>query len=415
MRSEHSITSEPLVAPAGLSGVIVADTTVGELRPDLGYFTYRQYSALELARTSSFETAWHLLVIGHLPTEIELARFHARIAPMRELPAPMESAAAPPSGFRSLADPLLGLAAGLAGVGDHDGIPPLYDHPEQRVHDALRLCSVAPTLVAAAERARQGEPPVAPDPELDSVSNYLYMLRGALPSTEQVRALTTYLVSTMDHGFNASTFATRVVASTGASITAALVAGLGALSGPLHGGAPSRVLDALDEIGTEERIQPWVTEALSSGARIMGFGHAVYRGTDPRSVLLRDVALGLGGDRAQLAVTFEEEVVRQLRLAKPDRPLAANVELYAAVVMEQCGIPRHLFTATFAIARMIGWAAHSLEQAEQRKIIRPSSRYVGPELSPLPNDLPHCRPDSRPAPVAGQRSRDDTRRKEGGS
>lgn len=372
--------AEPLVAPPGLNGLVVADTTIGELRPDLGYYTYRHHSALDLARRVSFETAWHLVMIGHLPAETELADFRGRLAAMRSLPDPAQAGAT-----SSFEEPLLALTADLARVGDGDRIPALYDHPERRLDDALRLCAVAPTLVAAAERARQGRPPLDPDPELGAVANYLYMLRGARPPEQEVRALTTYLVSTIDHGFNASTFATRVVASTGASITASLIAGLGALSGPLHGGAPSRVLDALDEIGSADRIERWVASSLASGARIMGFGHAVYRDADPRAALLRDVALSLGGERADLAARFEQEVVRQLRLAKPDRPLAANVELYAAVVMEQCGIPRRLFTSTFAIARMVGWAAHALEQAELKKIIRPASRYVGPPIVPLPS------------------------------
>ncbi|BDZ47457.1 citrate/2-methylcitrate synthase [Naasia aerilata] len=380
--SAHTTDAGRLDVPAGLSGVVVADTTVGDLQPERGYYTYRNHSALELARRSSFEAAWHLLSVGHLPTESELDAFRSAVRPLRRVPPGlMESAGAAGVTPR---DALLQLASGLAGVSVVDGIPALYDHPDRRLRDALRLCSVAPTLVASAERARLGQAPVLPSTELDHAANYLFMLRGAEPTEREAAALTNYLVSTMDHGFNASTFATRVVASTGASITAALMAGLGALSGPLHGGAPSRVLDALDEIGTEARIPSWVESRLSAGERIMGFGHAVYRGPDPRADLLREVAVAMGGDRVALAVAFEQEVVHQLERAKPGRRLAANVELYAAVVMEQCGIPRHLFTATFAIARMVGWAAHALEQAEQRKIIRPSARYVGGAMVPLP-------------------------------
>ncbi len=193
------------------------------------------------------------------------------------------------------------------------------------------------------------------------------------------RAIEQYLILTIDHGFNASTFTARVVTSTGADVGAAVVAALGALSGPLHGGAPSRALDTLDEIGDPANTEAWVRDAVGRGERIMGFGHAVYRTADPRSVMLRDVALGLGGPLADFAVDVEATVERVLAELKPDRELHTNVELYAGVVMELAGLPRDLFTPTFAVSRMVGWSAHVLEQARDRAIIRPSARYVGPE------------------------------------
>jgi citrate synthase len=369
-----------LVAPPGLAGVVVADTSIGDVRGDEGLYGYRGYSAVELARYASFEEAWHLLLRGHLPDTEELSRFTRWSADLRRVP---ESVARllpelVPAGNR--ADPVLGLSAALAVLGSAECFPPLYGGPERRHSDAARLVAVTPALVAAAERLRRGESPIPPEPGLGHVANYLYMLTGTPPSSRHVDALSTYLILTVDHGFNASTFATRVLASTGTNLVAAVIAGLGALAGPLHGGAPSRVLDALDTIGNVDAIHDWVASTIASGERIMGFGHAIYRGPDPRCELLRGTALSLGGERAELAVVFEQEVVRQLRESKPERTLAANVELYAAIVMEQCGIPRHLFTPTFAIARMVGWVAHALEQAEQRKIIRPSSRYVGPEI-----------------------------------
>jgi citrate synthase len=200
-----------------------------------------------------------------------------------------------------------------------------------------------------------------------------------------VRALERYHVATVDHGFNASTFTARVVASTGADLAAAVVAAIGAFSGPLHGGAPDRALASLDAIGSPDRIDAWVRARLEAGDRIMGFGHAVYRVEDPRAVLLRETARELGGDLVDFACAVEDRVVALLAELRPGRALYANVEFYAGVVMELCGIPRDMFTPTFAVSRVVGWAANVLEQARERRIIRPAARYVGP---PPPAPVP---------------------------
>ena len=228
-----------------------------------------------------------------------------------------------------------------------------------------------------------GEPFVAPRDDLDGAANYLWMIEGTVPDAGRARAVEQYLILAIDHGFNASTFTARVVTSTGADVGAAIVAALGALSGPLHGGAPSRALDTLDAIGTPEHTEEWVRRAVDGGERIMGFGHAVYKTADPRSVMLRDIARSLGGPRVDFAVQVEETVERVLAELKPGRELHTNVEFYAGVVMEQCGIPRALFTSTFAISRVVGWCAHVIEQTTETGIIRPSARYVGPE-PPVP-------------------------------
>jgi citrate synthase len=208
------------------------------------------------------------------------------------------------------------------------------------------------------------------------VADYLERVTGREPDARSIRALSAYLIATLDHGFNASTFTTRVIASTGADMASCIVGGLGALSGPLHGGAPSRALDALDAVGTPADIEPFIRAELAAGRRLMGFGHAVYRTVDPRSRLMKQVALDFGGPRVALAVEYEETAQRLLAEYKPGRDLHTNVEFYAAVVLEQCGIPREMFTPTFAMSRIVGWSAHVLEQAREEKIIRPSSRYV---------------------------------------
>jgi citrate synthase len=211
------------------------------------------------------------------------------------------------------------------------------------------------------------------------------MMRGEESDPDLGRAVEQYQMTTIDHGFNASTFTARVISSTGADVGAAVVGAIGALSGPLHGGAPSRALDLLDAIGTPERARPYLVDAVNRGERIMGFGHAVYRTEDPRSNFLRGVAERIGAAKLDFARTVEQTVVEVLAELKPGRDLYANVEFYAGVVMDHCGLPRDLFTPTFASSRVIGWCANILEQAADNRIIRPSARYVGP---PPPQPVP---------------------------
>jgi citrate synthase len=232
--------------------------------------------------------------------------------------------------------------------------------------------------VAALDRVGRGLDPIPPDSRLGHAANYLWMVTGSRPDPALARALEQYLILTVDHGFNSSTFTARVITSTGADAAAAVTGAIGALSGPLHGGAPSRALDTLDAIGSADRAEPYIRDLLARGERIMGFGHAVYRTDDPRSVMLRSVAERLGGDLVDLAVSVEKTITAVLAEAKADRAIYANVEYYAGVVMNLCGLPRHMFTPTFAVSRVIGWSANIAEQAAERHIIRPAARYVGP-------------------------------------
>ena len=209
-------------------------------------------------------------------------------------------------------------------------------------------------------------------------------MTGELPAPDKVRAIEQYLILTVDHGFNASTFTARVITSTGADCAAAVVGAIGSLSGPLHGGAPSRALELLDEIRSVDRVDEVVRPKIEHGERIMGFGHAVYRTDDPRSLLLRDVAIGLGGPLAELGVHVERRIVELLAELKPGRELYANVEFFAGVVMATCGLPPEMFTPTFASSRVIGWGANILEQAADSKIIRPSANYNGPTPTKIP-------------------------------
>ncbi|GGU82023.1 citrate synthase [Streptomyces albospinus] len=380
----------PIDAPRGLAGVIVTETRLGDVRGLEGFYHYRQYSAVELAMSRSFEDVWYLMFHGTLPDAAQLAAFKAETAALRPLSAVVRDALPALAHAGALAGPLAGLRTALSLFGATAGFRPLYDvDADQRRADALAACAAVPTLLTALHRLGQGQEPIEPRADLGHAANYLYMLTGQEPEPEQVRAIEAYLISTIDHGFNASTFTARVITSTGADLAACLVGAVGALSGPLHGGAPSRALDTLDAIGTPDRIDAWVRDSVLRGDRIMGFGHPVYRTEDPRSRMLRGIAEEFGGPLVDFAVQVETRVEALLAELKPGRELHINVEFYAGVVMELCGLPREMFTPTFCAARVVGWSANILEQAEDSKIIRPAARYVGP---PPPQPLPAVAP-----------------------
>jgi citrate synthase len=378
-------TDDLIDVPAGLKGVAAAETTIGDVQGRRGFYHYRQYSATDLAARRTLEDVWRLLIDGDLPAGVaDREAFDAEVRPLRAVPADVNALLA---GVAATAGATLGgLRSAVSLLAGADGMGPIWDLDAAATrHDLLRLAAATPTLVAALWRLSRGLDPIAPDPALGHAANYLWMLSGEVPSPESARAVEQYLILTLDHGWNASTFTARVIASTGADAGAAVTGAIGALSGPLHGGAPSRALDTLDAIGTLDAARPWVRAALDRHERIMGFGHPVYRTHDPRSVMLRSVAEGLGGDLVDLAVAVESVITEELARRDPGNPRYANVEFYAGVVMSRCGLDRALFTPTFAVSRVIGWCANIAEQAQSRRIIRPSARYVGP---PAPQPFP---------------------------
>ncbi|CAM3755161.1 citrate/2-methylcitrate synthase [Occultella aeris] len=386
MQSPSRMDNAPITVPRGLANVVVTETGLSDVRGHEGFYHYRQYSATELAESRPVEDVWKLLLDGELPDAAAGDEFAAEVAAQASLAPDLANLLPAIGRAAGPADPLAGLRAALALEGSQRGLRPLYDLTrEQRRDDLICLAARVPTIIAALARLRAGDRSIEPRPDLGLVANYLYMLRGEEAEDAHVAALSAYLVAAIDHGFNASTFTARVIASTGADAASCLVGALGALSGPLHGGAPSRALDSLDEIGTPEHIDAWVSEQLRAGRRIMGFGHPVYRTEDPRSALLKRVAQGLGGPRIDFAVAVEERIPELLERHKPGRALHTNLEWYAAAVMEHLGFERALFTPTFAAARVLGWTANILEQSEDSKIIRPSARYVGP---PAPQPVP---------------------------
>jgi citrate synthase len=368
--------------PEGLEGVAVAHTDLGDVRGKQGFYHYRQYSAVELAEKRTLEDVWHLMLEGRLPDLEEREAFIEEVRPLREIPDAVKKHL--PS-IATLGDrfvPLEALRAAYSVYASQQDFKPSLDVDAAELRSqALRTCAVFPTLIMALYRLNRHEDPVDPHPDLPYAANYLYMLQGEVAPPEHGRAVEQYLIATIDHGFNASTFTGRVITSTGADLGSAVLGALGALSGPLHGGAPSRALDMLRDIGSEEKAEPWLRDAVEHGKRLMGFGHRVYKTEDPRNVLLREVAERLEPDspKVDLAKFVEKKAVEILEELKPGRMLYPNVEFYSGVVMDMIGMPPPLFTPTFACSRVIGWTAHILEQAADNRLIRPSASYTGPE------------------------------------
>jgi citrate synthase len=364
------------VAARGLEGVIAASTAVSHVYGEEGRLIYRGYDIHELAGKASFEEVAYLLWHGELPNESELVSLKSEISRHRSLDhASMET-------LRSLPLDALPMDVLRTVVSAYGGGAKVAQREPGTAADAaaLRLTAVFPTILAAFDRLRRDLEPIGPRDGLSQAANYLYMLNGEEPREVDVRALDTYLVLLADHGMNASTFTARVIASTEADMASAVIGGIGALKGPLHGGAPSLVLDMLDAIGSTENVEPWMREALARGDRLMGFGHRVYKAEDPRAEILRGLASEMDkGDLFTLARTAEEAGLRLLQEQKPGRRLYTNVEFYSAVVLNAVGLPRDLFTATFAASRVAGWSAHILEQYADNRLIRPQSQYTGPE------------------------------------
>jgi citrate synthase len=342
---------DPMDVPPDLGGVPVAMTETGDVIGKQGLYHYRGRSAPELARTADFETAAAWM----------LDASDAPLALVRTIPSAVAEAAASH-----------GVRAGVAAFGEHAGLRPLFDlEPADRRSQAEAVIGALPTIIASACHHRS----VEPDASLGHVADYLRMMQGTPGSDEQVAALQTYAVLTIDHGFANSAFATRVVASSGTDLAGCVLAALASLSGPLHGANVERILEMYDEIGSAERADDYLRAEVAARRRVQGFGHAVYETEDPRLALLREVGAQVSPELHALAVAVEEAGRRTLAGRRGIEP---NLDLHAGVVLEGCGIPRGWFTATFAVARVVGWCAHALEQAELPKIIRPSAQYVGP-------------------------------------
>jgi citrate synthase len=372
-RENEPLKGTPMGTPApnrgGLEGVVAATTAISKVDGAAGRLIYRGYDIHDLARKASFEEVAHLLWFGRLPNRQELEDLSAKLVAERTIPdIVMQTLRALPAET----DPLDALRTAVSSWGalSVSGLP--------TVEQSIAVTARSPLFMAAFHRLRCGEEPLESRPELGHAANYLYLLTGEIPREEHIRALNSYMVLLADHGMNASTFTARIVASTESDIVSALIAGIGALKGPLHGGAPSKVQDMLRSIGKIENADSWLRDAITHGGRVMGFGHRIYKTTDPRAEELREMARVADPTGFGFARGVEELALALLAELKPGRRLYTNVEYYSATLMASVGLPSDLFTPTFAVSRCAGWTAHILEQLGYNRLIRPEADYTGP-------------------------------------
>jgi len=367
-----SATAESASRPysPGLEGVIAGETSLSYIDGERGRLLYRGYRISDLVRHGSYPAVANLLWTGewdpahHLPTGPIPP---AVLTILRALPATTK--------------PMDALRTAVSAWGATQDLPwpPTVDQ-------ARALTSFSPSALAAFARLRDGLEPIDLDPSLNLVEGFLYQLTGLRPEPGTARALDAYFVVGAEHSFNASTFTCRVITSTRSDIASAVAGAIGTMKGPLHGGAPSEVVDQLSKVGSADHAEAWLRDALARGERLMGFGHRVYRAYDPRAAALREVAEGMEHkpDWLVLATQVEDVALRVLAEKYPDRPLKTNVEFYAAPVLMGVGLKPDLFPAAFSLSRHAGWTAHALEQAANNRLIRPDVNYVGPEERDLP-------------------------------
>ena len=361
---------------SGLEGVIAAQTRLSHVDGQQGQLIVGGYAIEDLAPHATFEEVVYLLWHDRLPDADELAAWRQKLAAWRSLPpATLDLLHKAAAEARPPMD-VLRMAAGTLDLG----------LPEQMQNNAALgtvLVARMPTVVAAYSRLRQGLAPLAPDASLGHAANYLQMLTGERPRAAAARGLETYLNTVADHGLNASTFAARVIIATGSDMVSAVTGAIGALKGPLHGGAPGPALDMVFEIGTAECAEPYLRAKLEQGERLMGFGHRIYKVRDPRAEVLGAAVRKFYADEGRsdtlydLATAVEATAVKLLREYKPGRNLQTNVEFYTALLLHGLGLPVELFTPTFALGRVAGWVGHAREQIATGRLIRPASEYVG--------------------------------------
>jgi citrate synthase len=353
-----AVQSAPEVQ-SGLEGVVAFATEIAEPDKEGGALRYRGVNIEELVGSVPYEQVWGLLVDGRFEPGLPPAEPHALTVRSGDHRVDVQSA--------------------LAMLAPEWGFGQLIDISDEEARDNLARASVMALSFVAQSAREAGQPPV-PQAEIDEgrtiPERFIIRWRGEA-NPDHVKAIDAYWVSAAEHGMNASTFTARVIASTGADVAAALSGAVGALSGPLHGGAPSRVLKMLDEVEQMGNAERWVSEALDRGERLMGFGHRIYRAEDPRARVLRRTCSELGSPRFQAAEALEQAALAELHARRPDRVLATNVEFWSAVVLDLAEVPPDLFTPMFTCARVAGWSAHILEQKREAKLIRPTAKYVG--------------------------------------
>lgn len=373
--SSHETAMSTEQAPSvvkGLKGVLAADSGICHIDGEKGSLLFRGYHIDELATKSSFEEVVYLLFQGDLPTTKQLDEFDNPLShdaqllpPVRDFLKGLPASVPPMAALRS--------AVSVSGCYDRDAED---DSPAGAYRVAIRLTAKIATMVAAIHRHRQGRQLIDPVPDKPFAWNFMHMLKGEEPTADEVRAMDLILILHAEHGFNASTFAARVIIATLSDVYSAVTGAIGALKGPLHGGANTRVLETLMSIGSVEKVAAFVEETRANKGKFMGFGHAVYHAEDPRAKHLRNLSEVLGREQNDLkwyemSIEMEKQVVAAIGKN-------CNVDFYSASVQHYLGIPKELFTGIFATSRVAGWNAHILEQLSNNKIIRPSAHYVGP-------------------------------------
>jgi citrate synthase len=370
----------PGAAPRGLDGVVAVQTRLSHVDGQNGILIIGGYDLEELAGRVTFEEAAHLLWTGHLPAPAEARTLSGQMAALRPVPECALTVVREAARHRVPPIDALRMACSTLSVDLPD---PNDVSRDADLAAAKMLVARFPTIVSAYLRALAGQDPIPPRTDLSLAANFLYMLTGEEADALAARAIDTYWVTVIDHGLNASTFAARVIGSTRSDMVSAVTGAVGALKGPLHGGAPGGVLDMLDDIGTADRAEGWVRRELAAGRRVMGFGHRIYKVRDPRAQVLGQVAEELAGARLQgrtlfdLARAVEATALRVLDEVKPGRHLRTNVEFYTALLLAALGLPPEAFVAAFACGRCAGWCAHVMEQHAEDHLIRPQSEYVG--------------------------------------
>lgn len=359
-----------MIVTKGLEGVVIDTSSICKIDGDAGQLIYRGYDIHDLVSNLSFEEVAYLLWNGELPTKTQLVELKKQLSEKRQIPISLKETI---RNLPSSADMLDVQRTAISTLGASQQLK------KPDLSDAIDLTAKIPTINASFDRIRHSQVPLDPRPDLGHAANYLYMLTGETPDPVKADALNKYLILLADHGMNASTFTARVVASTWSDMHSAVTAAICALKGPLHGGAPAPVLRMIQDIGKPERAESWMREQLKAGQRLMGFGHRVYRTTDPRAEILRTIASKTAEKSLyELARAVEETGVRVLQEYRPERKLYTNVEFYSSVVMHSVGLSPDMFTATFAASRTAGWTANVLEQVANNRLIRPEIEYTGP-------------------------------------
>jgi 2-methylcitrate synthase/citrate synthase II len=361
--------SEPIYSP-GLEGVIAGETAISTVS---GGLSYRGYSIEDLARHGTFEEVAHLLLHGDLPTAEQLDEFRKRIKAASQVPRPIIDAlrSLPPT---ALPMDVLRTATSMLAHWD----PDVNDNShEANVRKAERLIAQLPVVMAARHRLKQGKEPVAAESGRSLAANCLYMLFRAAPSPGHIKAMDVSLILYAEHEFNASTFTARVIVSTLSDMHSAIAGAIGALKGPLHGGANEKVVDVLNGIGKKENAEPWVREALARKEKIMGFGHRVYKDGDPRAVYLKELCGQLARETGNENLESMADVIE--RVIWEEKKLPPNLDWPSARLYHYMGLPIELYTPIFVLSRTAGWAAHVIEQHDNNRLIRPRARYTGPE------------------------------------